>query len=299
VATGGNIEALAKLAAAPADAQGMATLSTADLRGVIDLLARLPFHERMAQLGLREDRADVILPAAMVYLHLAIMAGASEILVPGVGVKEGILLDLVDEHLFGRTHEVRIEEQLTKAAVSLGRRFMFDEAHGLHVAGLAVSLFDQLQELHGLGSEDRSLLQAASILHEIGTFLGFKRHHKHALYLLSNSELPGLSPTEMLVVANIARYHRKNIPRENHPEFMQLSEGDRERTTTLAAILRVANALDRSHIQKVRRVRVEIRKKEIVLHLDGEGDLILERWAVSRRKVLFSRVFKRNTTIAN
>jgi exopolyphosphatase/guanosine-5'-triphosphate,3'-diphosphate pyrophosphatase len=298
VATGGNIEALAKLAGAPADSQGMATLSTTDLRGVIDLLARLPYHERISQLNLREDRADVILPAAMVYLHLALMAGAGEILVPGVGVKEGILLDLVDEHLFHSSHEVRIEEQLTKAAVSLGRRFMFDEAHGLHVAGLSVSLFDQLQKLHGLGTDDRSLLLAASILHEIGTFLGFKRHHKHALYLLSNSELPGLSPSDMLVVANIARYHRKNIPREHHPDFMQLSEADRERTTILASILRVANALDRSHIQKIKAVRAEIKKKEIILHLDGEGDLVLERWAVSRRKVLFSRVFKRDTSIS-
>ena len=102
----------------------------------------------------------------------------------------------------------------------------------------------------------------------------------------------------MLIVANIARYHRKNIPREHHPEFMQLSEADRERTTILASILRVANALDRSHIQKIKAVRAEIKKKEIILHLDGEGDLVLERWAVSRRKVLFSRVFKRDTSIS-
>jgi len=298
VATGGNIEALAKLTGTPPSPQGLARLSTTDLRATIDLLSRLSYHERISQLSLREDRADVILPAAMVYLHLALLAGADEILVPGVGLKEGIILDLVDDHVSHRSYEVRIEEQLTKAAISLGRRFMFDETHGLHVASLSVSLFDQLQELHGLGSEDRSLLLAASILHEIGTFLGFKRHHKHALYLLSNSELPGLSPSDMLVVANIARYHRKNIPRDHHPEFMQLSEADRERTTTLASILRVANALDRSHLQKVKDVRVEIKKKEILLHLGGEGELILERWAVSRRRVLFSKVFSRNTTIS-
>jgi exopolyphosphatase/guanosine-5'-triphosphate,3'-diphosphate pyrophosphatase len=298
VATGGNIEALAKLTGAQTDPQGMATLSTTDLRATIDLLARLPYHERISELGLREDRADVILPAAMVYLHLAVLAGTGEILVPGVGVKEGILLDLVDDHISHRSHKVRIEEQLTKGAISLGRRFMFDEVHGLHVAKLSVTLFDQLQELHGLTREDRSLLLAASILHEIGTFLGFKRHHKHALYLLANSELPGLSPTDMLIVANIARYHRKNIPRDHHPEFMQLSEPDRERTTILASILRVANALDRSHLQKVEEVKVEIKKKEIRLHLVGEGELILERWALSRRRALFSKVFGRTAVIS-
>jgi len=297
VATGGNIEALAELAGAEPDGEGMARLTTADLRSVIDLLSKLSYHERINQLGLREDRADVILPAAVVYHHLARMAGADEVLVPGIGVKEGILLDLVQEMVSHATHEVRKEEQLTKAAISFGRRFMFDEAHALHVAKLSLSLFDQLKDLHKLEEECRRLLLAASILHEIGAFVGFKRHHKHTLYLLSNSELPGLSPTQMLIVANIARYHRKNIPRKHHPEFMQLSEADQERTTVLAAILRVTNALDKSHFQKVRDIHVEIGKKEIVLRLEGEGDLLLERWAVSRRKALFSKIFHRTVTV--
>jgi exopolyphosphatase/guanosine-5'-triphosphate,3'-diphosphate pyrophosphatase len=298
VATGGNIEALASLAGAEPNGEGMARLTTADLRAVIDLLSRLSYHERISQLGLREDRADVILPAAVVYHHLARMAGADEVLVPGVGVKEGILLDLVQDMVSHATHEVRKEEQLTKAAISFGRRFMFDEAHALHVAKLSLSVFDQLQALHKLTPEDRRLLLAASILHEIGAFVGFKRHHKHTLYLLSNSELPGLSPAQMLTVANIARYHRKNIPRKHHPEFMQLSEIDQERTTILAAILRVTNALDKSHFQKIRDVEVEVRKKEILLKLDGDGDLLLERWAVSRRKALFSKIFDRTVTVS-
>jgi exopolyphosphatase/guanosine-5'-triphosphate,3'-diphosphate pyrophosphatase len=298
VATGGNIEALAKLAGTSGHDDGMARLPTTDLRSAIDLLSRLPYLERISQLGLKEDRADVILPAAMVYHHLAKMAGAEEILVPGVGVKEGLLLDLVDELISHTSHEVRVEEQLTKAAISFGRRFMFDEAHGLHVAKLSLSLFDQLQKLHGLGSEDRRLLSAAAILHEIGAFIGFKRHHKHSYYLISNSELPGLSPPQMLIVANIARYHRKNIPRDHHPEFTQLSAEDQERTTTLASILRVANALDKAHLQKIDAVEVNVGKKEISLQLKGDGDLLLERWAASRRKVLISRVFDRTVSIS-
>jgi len=299
VATGGNIEALAHLAGSPASSTGLVKLPQTDLRSAIELLSRLSYHERMAQLGLREDRADVILPAAMVYHHLARLAGAEEILVPGVGVKEGILVDLVDDLISHTTHEVRQEQQLTKAAISFGRRFMFDEAHGVHVARLAVSLFDQLQKLHKLGSEDRRLLLAASILHDIGAFVGHKRHHKHSLYLISHSELPGLSANEMLMVANIARYHRKNIPRDHHPEFMLLSARDRERTTALSAILRVADALDRAHLQKIKNVKVKIGKKDLFLELEGEGDLLLERWAVSQRTTLFGRTFQRTVTISS
>jgi exopolyphosphatase/guanosine-5'-triphosphate,3'-diphosphate pyrophosphatase len=297
VATGGNIEALANLTGVPRNASGVGTLPRQDLRSAIDLLSRLSYHERMNQLGLREDRADVILPAAMVYHHLARLANAEEIIVPGVGVKEGILLDLVDDLISHTTHEVRREQQLAKACISFGRRFMFDEAHGIHVGKLALSIFDQTRKLHGFGTQERRLLLAASILHDIGAFIGHKRHHKHALYLISHSELPGLSTNEMLIVANIARYHRKNIPRKHHPDFIRLSEEDQERTTILSAILRVADALDRSHLQSVEDVEVTWEKKEMEVKLRGDGDLLLERWAVSRKTTLFGKVFERAVSI--
>jgi len=297
VATGGNIEALATLASAPRDAREVARLSVQALGSAIDLLAGLSFRERMRQLGLREDRADVILPAAMVYARLAHLANAKEILVPGVGVKEGILADLVDDLISHQSHEVRQEQQLTKAAISLGRRFMFDEAHGLRVARLALSLFDQLQCLHGLEESDRRLLLTAAALHDVGVFVGHKRHHKHSLYLISRSELPGLSPNEMLMVANAARYHRKNVPREGHPEFMRLSAPDRDRTVRLSALLRVADALDRSHLQLVEEVKANEDGDRVELRLEGEGDFLLEKWALSRKKSLFERTFHRSIAI--
>jgi exopolyphosphatase/guanosine-5'-triphosphate,3'-diphosphate pyrophosphatase len=297
VATGGNIEALASLAGSTKDSQGVARLPAADLRSSIDLLSRLSYQERISQLGLREDRADVILPAAMVYHHLARVAGANEILVPGVGVKEGILLDLVDDLASHTTHELRREQQLTKATISFGRRFMFDEAHGLQVARLALSIFDQLSEVHELGSADRRLLLAASLLHDIGAFVGHKKHHKHSLYLISHSELPGLSENEMLMVANIARYHRKNIPMERHPDFMLLNERDRARTTVMAAILRVADALDRAHLQSVENVKVTVGKRVLSIRLKGQGDLLLERWAVARKTSLLAKTFARTVSV--
>jgi exopolyphosphatase/guanosine-5'-triphosphate,3'-diphosphate pyrophosphatase len=265
----------------------------------MDLLSRLSYQERITQLDLRQDRADVILPAAMVYFHLARTAGVETILVPGIGVKEGLLLDLADDLISHSSRELRQEQQLTKAAVSLGRRFMFDEAHGRQVARLALSLFDQLQELHGLGEADRRLLLAAAILHDAGGFISKKGHHKHSLYLLSRSELPGLSPTEMLMVANVARYHRKDVPRPTHPEFMRLSELNRDRTTRLAAILRVADGLDRAHLQHVEGVQAIPETKEVKLVLDCDGDCLLERWALGQKKSLFEKVFDRAISVTS
>ncbi|MFO8174306.1 MAG: HD domain-containing protein [Longimicrobiales bacterium] len=203
---------------------------------------------------------------------------------------------MVSPYISHTTHEVRQEEQLTKAAMSLGRRFMFDEAHGLQVARLALSLFDQLRGLHGLEDDDRKLLLAAAILHDIGSFISRKKHHKHSLYIIKRSELPGLSPAEMLMVGNISRYHRRNIPRSNHVDFMRLSDSQRDRTTRLAALLRVADALDRAHLQNVESVEAELGSDEVTLKLESDEDCLLERWALAQKKTLFEKVFRRSVT---
>lgn len=298
VATGGNIESLAALAAARRDPGGVVHLGVDELARVIDLLSGLSYDERVSRLGLKEDRADVILPAAMVYHHLARAARAREIIVPGVGLKDGVLLDLVDGLLAGATRSVIQEGQLTRAAISLGRRFMFDEAHAVQVARLALSLFDQTREIHGLGDHDRLLLLAAALLHDIGGFVSHEGHHKHSLYLISHSELPRLSPAEMLAVGNIARYHRKSLPKASHPEFMRLSEDERKRVSSLAALLRVADALDRSHLQKIKNLKVVTAEDELFLRVEGGDGLVLERWALAEKKNLFEKVFRKRISLA-
>jgi len=291
IATGGNIEALARLANAPEDDAGVASLPMEDLESLIQLLTRLSYRERMDRLDLREDRADVILPAALVYQRVARVAGADRILVPGVGVKEGVVLDLAEHLAAPDSAEARGASQMVQAATMLGRRFMFDEAHATQVARLSLLLFDRLEKLHGLGIRDRQILHAAAILHDIGNFISVKKHHKHSLYLISRSELPGLTFDENLMVANVARYHRKGHPQLHHDEYMRLAAADRVRVDQLASLLRLADALDRQHLQRVHDVQVTVRGLKLLLSLSGEGDLLLERWAVGRKKGLFEDTY--------
>ncbi|RPI90636.1 MAG: Ppx/GppA family phosphatase, partial [Spirochaetales bacterium] len=193
VATGGNIEELAALTGAALLEGGVFVIKTAALRAVIKSLWGMSFRERVETYGLRPDRADVILPAAVVYERIARMTGAREILVPCVGVKEGVVYDIADELMSERGHRTNVEAAVLSAATNLGRKYLFDQAHGEHVMLLALSLFDQTAALHGLGHGERKALMAAALLHDIGSFISFKRHHKHTLYLLSQSELPGFS----------------------------------------------------------------------------------------------------------
>lgn len=297
MATGGNIDDLARLSGASPDEQGVSVLPLKDLRKTIAALDELSVEERIEELQLRENRADVILPAALVYARLAERFGVKQIHVPNVGLKEGVMIDLVEGLTAHGGYTERHAHDVRAGAVALGRRFHFEEAHGIQVARLAESLFDDLAELHELSADDREILIAAGILHDIGQRISYKRHHKHSYYLISQSELPGLDLDEVELVANVSRYHRRADPSTKHLHFEALDEEDRERVTRLAAILRLADALDREHMQKVQSVAARPKKKRVTLTLEGEGDFELETWALERKKSLFETTFEREVIV--
>jgi exopolyphosphatase/guanosine-5'-triphosphate,3'-diphosphate pyrophosphatase len=299
IASGGNIDDLARVAGATPDESGVSVLPLDDLEEATDTLAGLTTEERIERFELRENRADVIVPAAMVYARLAERFGVSRIHVPNVGVKEGAMIDLVDDVTARDGHGKRHAREIVAGAVALGRRFRLEEAHGLHVARLAERLFDALADIHKLDARDREILVAAAILHDVGQRIAYKRHHKHSYYLISESELPGLDLDEVELVANVARYHRRADPTPKHPPFDALDEEDQERVTRLSAILRIADALDREHVQNVRDIAVEIREEHMEVELEGEGTFELERWALERKKGLFVKTFGLEIIIAN
>jgi exopolyphosphatase/guanosine-5'-triphosphate,3'-diphosphate pyrophosphatase len=296
--TGGNMEAIAALAGAGPDERGVARVSMKAFYETIDMLGELSVAERIERLQLREDRADVIYPAALIYGRVAELAGVEEIHVPYVGVKEGVLIDRVDDLLGPRVHATQLEEQAFAGAIALGRRFHFDEAHHRQVARLSLSLFDQLEPLHGMGARERRMLLVAAALHDVGVFISYRRHHKHSLYIIYNSDLPGISDVDRPMTALVARYHRRATPREDHYLFRDLDDGARTVVARLASILRLADALDREHLQRVSVVDVTFDGDAVVLEVEGHGDLLLEHWAFRKRAQMFEDIFRRSVRLA-
>ncbi len=292
VGTGGNFETLAQLCPAkPArDADGAHAIDVAAVRAMLPRLAAMAPEERRAHYGLRPDRADVIVPAAEIVLAVADAFRIERIQAPGIGLKDGVLEELVDKHFevwdWGGEANASFE-----AALRLGRRYHFDEAHGTLVARLAAELFDQLRPLHRLGDRDRLLLRTAALLHDIGDFVRYEGHHRHSHYILVNSDIVGLTPNERHVVANVARYHRKAPPDTSHPNFRDLERDDRNRVRVLSSILRIADALDREHLGEVSAVRAVLEKGRMRLHLTGARERQLEEWTVARKGELFREVF--------
>jgi exopolyphosphatase/guanosine-5'-triphosphate,3'-diphosphate pyrophosphatase len=164
------------------------------------------------------------------------------------------------------------------------------------VAHLSARLFDELRSEHGLGARDRLLLEVAALLHDVGIYVSLRGHHKHSQYLLSVSEIFGLSREDMAIVSNIARYHRRAGPNKSHLPYMALDSDARVLVNKLAAILRVANALDADHLQKVQDLKVVKEDEAWVLEVEGAGDLTMERLAALARADQITEVFGRRVS---
>ncbi len=259
-----------------------------ELGTLIERLSEMTIEERIRKLDLRPDRADVLLPACMVVHLIAREARAREVLIPGVGLKDGILWDMLPLALGPRLPR---REQVLNAAMRLGQKYAFDAEHAAHVARLAVRIFDQTLSLHGLDENDRLLLETAALLHDIGHFINTIEHDRHGYYILKHSPLMGLEPNQQEVVANIVRFHRKTSPSIQEDSFKALPARERMTVLKLCAILRLADALEISHAARLRDVMLEKNGSTWQVLLRGEGELMLEKWSFEKRKGLFQEVF--------
>lgn len=306
VATGGNIETLADLVAMDGQLQreqGVDAIPLDSLAEWARRLATLGHAERVSRFGLKPDRADTILPAAVVYYRIGRAARLDKVLVPRVGLREGLMHEVAAGHLRA-FRAIDHQETVLSACRGLGRKYHYDEPHAERVRRLAMRIFEQTAELHELGGEERILLEAAALLHDIGAFVSNARHHKHSYYLIASSDLVGLAPAERALVAHIARYHRgRNPDRDGHAEYGRLGRKRRARVLRLAAILRLADALDREHQGKVEDVKVRLGRSRIDLelqltpHSQGQS-LALESWAVEQKGGLFTAVFGLEVRVA-
>ena len=233
--------------------------------------------------------AQTLGPALLVYQALVHATKASKIIVSHVTMRDGLLLDLA------RTVTGREDEELAKSVLhsarTIGEKYRYDPDHAAHVAELANRLFDELRAEHGLKPRHRLLLRVAAVLHEVGGFVSSRAHHKHSYYLIANAEVFGLRREELEIVALVARYHRRSIPKRSHIEYMTLPRERRVVVSKLAAVLRVADALDRSHAQHVRDFHLERRENELVIHVRGVTDLALEQRALSTKADLFEEAY--------
>lgn len=300
VGIGGTVRNLAVAAqrtlGRPTNGVQGSVVERAVLDELVQRLAALPVAERSGVPGIKPARADLILAGAVVVLGALDAGGFQELEVTEAGLREGVFFE---RHLDGGAHPPLFEDVRRASVLNLAARYHMDVAHTRHVAALALGMFDQLARmgLHAGDPVERELLWAACVLHDIGMSVDYDDHHKHSRYLILNGGLPGFSPTEVAIIAQAARYHRKGMP-EPGPMGPLFREGDRERLDRCAALLRLAEDLERSRDQLVRDTELIEHNGEVQLRLLASGEqLVLPRWAARRESELFARAFHRDLAV--
>lgn len=262
----------------------------AEVSRALAALSDMSLQERAQEFDAR--RAEIIVAGAAILDAAMRHLGLTSVVSVETGLRNGVLVELARSN--GRARPASSSEAL----VEFGRRFAFDEAHAKQVARLALELHDRLAPVHGLPPATRRVLEAAALLHDVGYAVSLHAHHKHTYYLVANADLPGFSDHERELVALVARYHRRSMPARDRADLKDLSGAELGAVRKLATILRVADALDRSHQQPVRRLGTSTRDRAVRLAITARGPLDLELWDAEREAALFRRVFGRRLVLA-
>ncbi len=273
-------------------------LQRKDVEQLVQKMRRLNVVERSQVPGLSERRAEIILPGLLVLLHAMTALEMESLLLCERSLREGVIVDwmlahgLVEDRL---RYQSSIKERST---LKIADKYGVDIRHGQKVAELAVEIFNYMQtkNLHGQAPETRRYLWSAAILHNSGHFVSHSAHHKHSYYLIRYGELLGYNELEIEIIANLARYHRKTMPKKKHEGYQSLSRENKLLVSQLGSILRVAIALDRRTIGAVKEIKCDFQSATSTLNLQlsptiAGDDCQLELWSLDFKKSWFEQEF--------
>ena len=265
--------------------------SRKEITRAVEELAAMGLDQRRRHFDPR--RAEIVVAGATILEAAMRQLRLEQVTSVDTGLRNGLLVDMVRRGAASR----RDDHSAAEAALALGRRFGIDERHAIQVGGLAMTLFEDLAALHGLPHTSRRVLEAAAVLHDIGNAVAYHKHHKHTFYLVANADVPGFSDRERVLVATVARYHRRSTPDRHRADLAGLSASELATVRKLVALLRVANALDSSHQQPVRALAAAHRDGAVTLSLRLRGAADLEIWDLKREAHFFREVFRKRLEV--
>jgi exopolyphosphatase / guanosine-5'-triphosphate,3'-diphosphate pyrophosphatase len=287
IGTSGTILSLGTIAATamrgnpPAELRNL-RIPAKQIRRVRKEVVQLDAEQRLTVPGLDPRRADLVVSGAVLLDTILRRLGADDLTLCDLALREGLVLDYIRRNGKKIAQVDRIPDVRRRSAIELAERCNYYAEHSQQVIRLALALFDQTRATHGLTDREREWLEYAAMLHDIGGLISYARHNKHSYYLIKNGDLRGFHPDEIEVIALVARYHRRGVPKRSHDEYAGLSSSLRKTVRTLSSILRVAESLDRSHTQAISGIELRDRGEDALLQLHTATDAELEIWATNR-----------------
>jgi exopolyphosphatase/guanosine-5'-triphosphate,3'-diphosphate pyrophosphatase len=239
---------------------------------------------RLDELPGMDPRRRSTLPTAAAILYQIVKSlGVEQLSTSEQALREGLLYEWIDQHRPELALAALPTTPRMRSVLHLTEKYGGDEPHARHVRDLSLAVFDGLAALHGLGEDSRSLLEYGALLHDIGHHIDARDHNRHGEYLILNSRMPGFTAPEVNELAALVRFHRGTRPKPGHPALRSMSKAAQRRIVLLAAILRLADALDRSHHQTISRVEVTLDGERVVVDAHAREEAYLERWAAEHR----------------
>ncbi|PYO49273.1 MAG: Ppx/GppA family phosphatase [Gemmatimonadetes bacterium] len=280
---------LARVGMAQAKTVHGTVIPRVELEHIVDMLQSMSLAERQTVPGLNAARSDIIVGGLAVAAEVAARVEAKELVVSAYGIREGILLE--SAHVAPTPADPG--EARERSVLQLAERTHYEAPHSQHVQKLALQLFDSIGQRLGCAPEDRRLLADAALLHDIGYHISYDKHNKHSYHLIEHAELLGMTPSEQITVANVARYHRGAEPKKTHSNYSGLDKQMRRTIKRLSAILRVADGFDRGHASAV--AEIKARWLERALRLTAVPrranlNLRLDLWGAARKSNLLAEV---------
>jgi len=293
IGSGGTITAIAAMVQAGrkevfGSAHGYEVLRS-DIVHLLAMLQRKSPMELRSVPGLSPDRADIIVAGVTVIDELLEFCQCNLLKVNERGIREGLILRGLRKH--GMVSAEGSPRSWRESVLGFAESCHFDRQHALQVARLSMELFKALAGPYTLGEKEGRILEAAAILHDVGYFINYSSHHKHSYHLIRHADLFGFTPRERELIATVARYHRKSLPKKKHEEFMRLGGADRQLISRLGGILRLADGLDRSRTGLVTIAEPVFSPSSLLLRLQGTGDLSVEIYGATYKSDLFKESF--------
>jgi exopolyphosphatase/guanosine-5'-triphosphate,3'-diphosphate pyrophosphatase len=293
VATSGTAAALS--AAAQSLKLGPGRVSAVAMTKLAKRLAKMTLRQRSAVKGINAKRAEIVIAGAAVYSHLMDVCGLQSFRYSPLGLRDGILAQMAAEYDQRTRSHQQLESDRHDILLNISRRYGTDLAHVAHVRELAWSLFDQTRSMHGLSREYREWIGAAAMLYEVGTYVNPVGRHRHAYYIVSQSELFGFTPLQRRIIATVARFQGNSKPQLRDRLIKLLPAPVRGDVIKATALLRVARALNQGRRSAVQGIRAAARDGQLVINLKTRrrASVDLELWAGEKEVPYFREVFGR------
>ncbi len=289
IGLGGELKTISGLCSSIEGKEVPSFIAKDELKKLYSKVHRHTTTQIKEEFGLKKNQAQILLPSIILFNSFLNMTEAGGIYTPMVSLRHGLLADMIDERydVAGRKEAI---DNIISSVWYIGKKYAIDEVHSVFIENLTLSIFDQMTKIHMLGDRERLYLRVASILHDVGKYLNHNSHDIHSYNIVRFLDIMGFSDEELNVVANVVRYHSDDIPDLSHENYRALKPSEQIIVSKLAVILRVSEALDISHKQKIIDLKISKSGNELYFDISTKEDTLLEEWSFNSNATFFEEV---------